>query len=77
MKAGRWFPSPVEFATLYDGERYNAAYTEINYTRTAEKSPARHRIDKGLFGASRARPIVEAPRSYPCSEIIHTPLRAR
>lgn len=64
--------SPVEFATLYDGERYNAAYTEINYTRTAEKSPARHGIDKGLLVPQEGEPIVEH-ESYPVREIIHTP----
>lgn len=64
--------SPVEFATLYDGERYNAAYTEINYTQTAEKTPERHGIDKGLLVPQEGEPIVEH-ESYPVREIIHTP----
>lgn len=64
--------SPVEFATLYDGERYNADYTEENYTLTRGERAKVIGLDMGLLVPQEGEKIVEH-ESYPVRSIIHTP----
>lgn len=66
--------SPVEYATLYNGERYNAAYTEVNFTKTQGVRPSRGSgpRDRAALIPQEGEQIVEH-ESYPVREIIHTP----
>lgn len=71
---GSWevVSSPVEYATLYNGERYNAACVEENYTETRGIHPHTGGFEKGSLRPQEGEQIVEH-ESYPVREIIHTP----
>lgn len=64
--------SPVEYATIYGGERYNAAYEEIDYTETQGAIPGTGGLSYAIFVPQEGEKIVEH-ESYPVLEVIHTP----